>query len=157
MKSIFANRYAFILLMLTVPGLIAPVHAATPAEETTAEDIKRETSELLQALKSYSAEQRDEAVEQARSALDKLDNRIETLENHVREHWNEMDQSARDKASASLQVLRDQRTLVAEWYGGMKRSSSSAWEHVKQGFSSAYESLHEAWKKSEQEFSPDEK
>jgi len=113
--------------------------------------------ELLQALKAYGVDQRDKALEHASTALENLDNRIETLESHMLENWDEMDQAARDKAQASLQTLRQQRTQVAEWYGSMKSSSASAWGHIKEGFSSAYRALHGAWEKSEKEFSTDDK
>jgi hypothetical protein len=156
MKIVTATRYTLLFLLIALSGMTLPGYAAESADQATTEDIKQETRELLQALKAYSVDQRDEAVEQARGALDKLDQRIDTLENHAREHWDEMDQAARDKASASLQALREQRTLVAEWYGSLKNSSGNVWGHVKQGFSTAYEALHEAWKKSEQEISSDE-
>jgi hypothetical protein len=51
-----------------------------------------------------------------------------------------------------MKALRRQRTGVAEWYGSLKTSSSDAWEHIKKGFSDAYESLSEAWEKPEKEF-----
>ena len=121
------------------------------------QDIKQETVELLQARKAYGVDQRDKALKQARTALDNLDNRIEQLESHMLEHWDEMDQAARDQAQASLQTLRQERTRVAKWYGSMKSSSASAWGHMKEGFSSAYRALHGAWQKSEKEFSNDDK
>ena len=131
------------------PGLVGA------AEETSAADIRRETSELLQALKSYSAEQRDEAIEKSRAALDSLDRRIQALETHMLEQWDEMDDAARARTRASLQALREQRTRVAEWYGSLKSASASAWDHIRQGFSSAYEVMLEAWEKSEGEIRPD--
>jgi hypothetical protein len=41
---------------------------------------------------------------------------------------------------------------VAEKYGSLKASSTSAWEEMKQGFSEAYEDLSDAWAKSVNEF-----
>ena len=157
MKLIRTNHYRFIVLLLAALGMTSPVFAATSNDDTTAQDIKQETMELLQALKAYGVDQRDKALEHASTALENLDNRIETLESHMLENWDEMDQAARDKAQASLQTLRQQRTQVAEWYGSMKSSSASAWGHIKEGFSSAYRALHGAWEKSEKEFSTDDK
>jgi hypothetical protein len=39
----------------------------------------------------------------------------------------------------------------------MKSGSASAWAHIKQGFTSAYEDLHEAWESSETEIGSGEK
>jgi NAD(P)H-dependent flavin oxidoreductase YrpB (nitropropane dioxygenase family) len=138
-------------LVIAGLGMMQPVSSASSGDATTAADIKQETRELLRALKAYSVEQRDKAVEQARVALQNLDKRIETLEADMLARWDEMDQATRAKTQASLQALRQQRTRVAEWYGGMKSGSASAWAQIKQGFSSAYEELREAWESSERE------
>jgi len=144
-------------LMIAGLGMNQAVFGATSGEPTTAADIKQETVELLQALKAYSVEQRDKAVGQASIALDNLDKRIEKLEADMLAQWDDMDQATRAKTQASLQALRQQRTWVAEWYGGMKSGSTSAWGHIKQGFSSAYKDLHEAWENSEREIGSGER
>jgi hypothetical protein len=143
--------------MIAGLGMAQPVFCATSAETTTAADIKQETLELLQALKAYSVEQRDKAVEQASIALDNLDRRIEKLEADMLAQWDDMDQATRAKTQASLQALRQQRTRVAEWYGSMKSGSANAWAQIKQGFSSAYEELQEAWESSEKEIDSGER
>jgi hypothetical protein len=154
MCSQVVRRFAFALALLAGLGL-APGQAADEEQQSSAAEVKRETAELLQALKSYGAEQRDEALQKSRAALDNLDRRIEALETRMLEQWGDMDEAAREKTRASLQALREQRTRVAEWYGSLKSSSSSAWGHIRQGFSEAYQALHEAWEKSEQEFNED--
>ncbi|HKJ50965.1 MAG TPA: hypothetical protein VKB27_05660 [Gammaproteobacteria bacterium] len=133
-------------------GLAAAGAATAASESTSAEDIRQETVQLLQALESYGAEQRDEALSRSRTALENIDRRIETLESRMLEKWSDMDQAAREQARASLQALHEQRTRVAEWYGSMKSSSAGAWGHIKEGFSKAYQALQEAWENSEREF-----
>lgn len=157
MKFTRSYCYAFILLLFVLPGLATPGIASEATGESSVQDIKQETTELLQALKAYGVEQRDAALEQSRVALENLDRRIEKLEKQMLDQWDEMDQAARDKAQASLQALRQQRNRVAEWYGSLKSSSAGAWGHMKQGFSSAYRAMHEAWEKSEKEFSADKR
>jgi hypothetical protein len=63
-----------------------------------------------------------------------------------------MDQSARKKARASLKALRKQRNEVAEWYGGLKHSSSNAWEDVKKGFLNSCQELRDTFHKVQGEF-----
>jgi len=82
MKFIQTNRYSFIFLLIAGLGMTSPCFAAA-TDKTTTEEIKQETRELLQALKSYGVDQRDEAIAQARAALRNLDKRIETLENRI--------------------------------------------------------------------------
>jgi hypothetical protein len=151
-----ANRVPGIVLAVflsAAAGLVAAGASTAAVESTSADDIKQETAQLLQALENYGAEQRDEALSRSRSALENIDRRIEELESRMLEKWGDMDQAAREQARASLQALREQRTRVAEWYGSMKSSSEGAWGHIKEGFAKAYRSLQEAWEKSEREFS----
>ncbi len=123
-----------------------------PEDKTTGKEVNQEVKEALEAVRDYSADRRDEAVKKVRIAIDDLDRRVEDIESRVEEQWNQMDQSARKQAQATLRTLREKRTELAEWYGGMRHSSASAWEHVKQGFLDSYEALSEAYDKAVKEF-----
>lgn len=63
-----------------------------------------------------------------------------------------MSQAAREKTRENLKTLRKKRNQLAEKYGSLKASSTSAWEEMKQGFSQAYEALGDAWAKALDEF-----
>jgi hypothetical protein len=152
MKLINTTRYPIIILLMAGLGTGLTGYSASATGQTTTEEIKQETSELLEALGAYSVEQRDKALAQAKSALENLDRRIETLESDMLEQWDEMDAATRKQTQESLKAMRQQRTRVAEWYGRMKSSSASAWEQMKQGFTLAYEELNKAWENSEKEF-----
>jgi hypothetical protein len=151
MKTKNLLRFTAIGLLALLPGLALMQTSLAADDPASAADVKQETVELLQSLKSYGAGQRDEALEKSRAALDNIDRRIEALESEMFERWDEMDQTAREQARESLQALREQRTRVAEWYGSMKSGTASAWDEVKHGFSRAYEALHDAWEQSEQD------
>jgi hypothetical protein len=51
---------------------------------------------------------------------------------------------------------RKERNELSEWYGGLKHSSASAWNHVKKGFVEGYESFSKAFDNAESEFNPEE-
>lgn len=136
-------------------GMAAVGHAQSSEGSTSADKVRQETKELLQALKSYSSDQRDLAIQKSKEALDKMDKRIDELESHIDESWDEMDKNARDKARSSLKTLKNKRSQVAEWYESLKSGSADAWEHIKQGFSDAYSGLNQAWEKSKKEFDPE--
>jgi hypothetical protein len=138
-------------MIIPLLAMASPGFSVAAAEATSVENIKQETAELLEALKAYSTEQRDAAVEQSRVALENLDQRIDVLETQMLDQWDEMDQATRARTRDSLQALREQRTNVAEWYGSLKSSSTDAWGQIKQDFSAAYRSLSEDWQKSEAE------
>ena len=145
------------IFMLMAMLAIAPLcYADKSDEKTSIEDVRQESRELIQALKSYSADQRDEAIRKSKSALENLDRRIDALEARIDNNWDKMNESAREKARNSLKAVRKQRTKVAEWYGSLKSSSADAWLHMKKGFSDAYNALYDAWEKSEKEFSSED-
>lgn len=144
-------RTLSVVMTLIMLGAILSCDAEVPGDDTSAEEVKRETRELLDALGSYTADQREEALERSRGALDRLDERIEALDAKVRENWNEMDAETREQTLESLEALRERRMKLAEWYGGMKNSAGEAWQHVKGGFSDAYRSFSESLEESEEE------
>ena len=140
----------FVMLVLLASPLAL---AQSGSEEGEAKDaVKKESRELLEALKSYSSEQKAEAIKEARKVMDKLDAQIAALEKQVDEDWEKMSEAARREARANLEALRKRRLEVAEWYGQLKASSSSAWGHVKRGFSEAFSTLSDALEEAQDEF-----
>ena len=126
--------------------------AQSSTHETGAKDVKEKMTETAQAIEKYSVDQRDEAVKKAKAALDDLDVRIDSMESRLNKKWNQMDQSARKKARATLTALRKQRNEVAEWYGGLKHGASNAWDDVKKGFLKSYQELRDTFDKARSEF-----
>ncbi len=144
------------LMLIGILGVTPVCYAQTTNTNTSIEEVKKETQDLLQTIGSYTADKRDEAVQKTKDGLNKLDKRIDALEARIDENWDKMNDAARKKARENLKALRKQRNQVAEWYGSMKTSSADAWDHMKKGFSDAYKSLEDAWEKSEKEFSSSE-
>lgn len=144
------------MVMVTALILMFSAHLMASEKEesqsTSAEEVKKETAEAMQAIKKYSYEQKDKAVKDTKAAMDKLDTRIDNLQSRMEKNWNEMSQASREKASNTLKTLRKKRNDLSEWYGGLKHSSAKAWNHVKDGFASGYESLAEAFEKAQGEF-----
>ncbi|MBE0501567.1 MAG: hypothetical protein IBX47_09005 [Desulfuromonadales bacterium] len=148
----FKSEFFSIFALIGVLGIAPLCYDASANEKTSATEIKQETQALLQTLKTYTIEQKDEAIAATGAALNRLDRDIDVLEKSIDKRWSKMDEVTCEKARASLKKLRTQRTQVAEWYGSLKSSAAGSWEHIKEGFSDAYKSLDKAWEKSEQEF-----
>jgi len=141
------------LALVAILGTAPLTFAKTDNTNTSIKEVKKETKDFLQTLGSYSADKKNEALKTAQDGLKKLDKRVDTLESSVDKNWDKMSKNARKEARENLKVIRKQRNQVAEWYGGMKSSSVNAWENMKKGFANAYQSLENAWEKSEKEFS----
>lgn len=137
------------LLLLCVFG---SADQARAGQKTTSMDVKKETKEALQAIKEYSADQRDMALQEVERLLDSLDSRIEDIQERFDRKWAEMDQATRRKMRQTLEELQKRRNEISEWYGGMKHSSVKAWDTVKGGFVEGYSAVAEAFDKAEDEF-----
>ncbi|MEW6490253.1 MAG: hypothetical protein AB1578_20385 [Thermodesulfobacteriota bacterium] len=135
----------------------APIALATEesGDKTTMEELKKELGDAAQAIRNFSAEQRDEAMRKVKPVLDDLDARIERLDAQLREKWGQMDEGARKRGSDALEALRRQRNTVAEWYGALQHSTADAWEKTKKGFGDAFETLKGTWDKARKEIAPE--
>ena len=92
------------IISLVAVILIAPLcHAGTSSGKTSIEEVKQETQDLIQTLKAYSADQRDEAIQKTKSVLENIDQRIDALETRIDNNWDRMNRAAREKARKSKQ------------------------------------------------------
>lgn len=149
-------RSVLVLTVLVMVGASPLSLAETTDDKATLTEVKQEAQDLMHAIKGYGIEQRDEAIAQTQSALDKMDKRISQLENRVDERRDTMSAASRQETRAALQALRQRRIELAEWYGGMKSSTGDAWEEMKSGFVDAYSTLGDAWEDAQQEFESDD-
>lgn len=98
---------------------------------------QKQFGKTAEALKDYSSEQRDKALEKAKKSLDELDSQISAMEDDLYEKWDQMDQESRNTYRSNLNEFRKQRSQVAEWFGAMSHSAENAWEDMKEGSSTA--------------------
>ncbi len=140
---------AFRHLLATSLLALAPAIATMPAHATDAkasadpdlQQVRKQNAQALEAMKNYSAAQRDEALAKGKQLLDTMDDRIDQLEQRSQTEWAELSQQARQQRRESMRALRQQRDDLAQWYGGVRHSSADAWDEVKQGFVDAYGTL----------------
>lgn len=140
------------IILLALISTIPLSNAETAPHKPTIEEVKKETQEYLRVLKSYSAAQRDEAIEETEEILADLDTHIDALETEIDDNWDKMSKAARVEAQATLRALRKQRNEVAEAYGQWKASSAAGWEEMKKGFAKAYVDLQQAWEEAEKAY-----
>jgi len=125
--------------------LAVPAAAQSTDTLTTAEEVRTEISQAMDAIAAYSEQERDLALAEAREALDRLDAEIERREQALRENWAEMSDAARETAQAWLRDLRQARNRLGERYGALESGASSAWDELRAGFSDAWTAFSEAW------------
>ncbi len=119
--------------------------------------LRKEVDQKVDAIRTYSAERRDEAVANGRRAAEDLDRQMERLQGQMDQGWDRMSQAARTRSQATMADLRKRRNALAEWYGGMRHSSTAAWSEVRGGFVKSYHELADAMRKAKAEFEQDDK
>jgi len=118
---------------------------------TTADDVRAEISEAMDAIADYSEQESERALTEAREALNELDAEIERREEALRENRSEMSDAARESARARMQDLREQRNRLGERFGALQAGTSSAWDELKAGFANAWAAFSEAWNATDEE------
>lgn len=154
-KVSWVLRISVLILALLSIGSGNVLASSHKDGKTTANEVKEEALETYEALKNYTLEQREEAMSEAKERLNRLDTRINELQQTLDEGLQDMSSATRKKTRQTLNMLQRQRENVAEWYGGMQHSSSDAWEDVKKGFADSYDRLEEAFDKAKSHFEQD--
>ncbi len=149
--SILSSALA-VLFFTTVTVSLAAHHND---EKATASDVKKEAMETYDILKSYTLEQRDEALVAAEDQIDRLDGQIAQMQKSIDNKWQDMSQATQEQTRKTLDALREKREGLAEWLGGLRYSSEDAWEEVKKGFSDSYDRLQKAFIQASEDFDKD--
>ncbi|MDN5849343.1 MAG: hypothetical protein L0H63_06830 [Nitrococcus sp.] len=129
--------------VVVVPATLAAAQHGTGQDKVGS--VQEETTEAIEAIKQYSAAQRDQALARAKALIEELDVRIAELKTWIDQHWDPMQAAARQQARDTLSQLEAQRADLAEAYETLETSSSSAWEDVKQGFLKSYRTLRKSF------------
>lgn len=121
------------------------------AEQDKIGSVQQETAEAIEAIKQYSAAQRDQALARAKTLLDELDVRIAKLKAWIDQNWGPAQAAAHQHAQNVLSQLEAQRADLAKAYSTLEASSNSAWEDVKQGFLKSYHAMRKAFDEAKSE------
>ena len=141
-----------LFLAFLLAGAPMSFAADSPGGKTTGKDVSQKIDATAHAIKNYSAEQRDEALRNAKSVLADADARIDQFESEMSRNWDKMNASARKHSRETMKTLRGQRQDLSQSYGELKRSSASAWDEVKGGFAKSYDALRDSFSKASKEF-----
>ncbi|MBJ7575778.1 hypothetical protein [Luteimonas sp. MC1828] len=112
--------------------------AGSAAEEGR---MRSEIDRSVDAIRTFSAERRAEALANARRGAEELDRQIQRLDAQLARDRERMGQSARTRAEATMADLRQRRNTLAEWYGGLRHAAAASWSEVRSGFVKSYHDL----------------
>lgn len=107
----------------------------------SAERLKKESSQALDALADFTAEQKDKASATASDLVNRLDKRIELLRDDLQANWDQMSESTREERQQAIDELAKQRDQLKEQFRALSKRSGQAWEELKTGFVNSYRAL----------------
>lgn len=137
---------AFLLVILPA------AYMRRTSAERSVRRVRKHFGKTVEAIRDYSSQQRDKAMNKAGKSLHELDSRIDAMEEALYEKWDQMDRETRDSCRKTLREFRAQRGRVAEWFGAMRYSSENAWDDMKDGFLDSYQELKESLEKAADRF-----
>lgn len=152
MKTVACMCAAAFAVWLPVAMAQEPPPSSADTEREQRQEMRKEVSEAVDAVRNYSVERRKEAVAEARRAMEETDRRAERLQARIVERWDRMDATARDRSQAAMADLRQRRNAMAEWAGGMQHGSREAWDEVKAGFVRSYHDFQAALDRARAQF-----
>ena len=137
---------AAVLACATLPAV-----AQGTDDMTSAQEVRAEISEAMETIAAFSEQESEQAITEARAALDRLDVEIEQREEALRGGWADMSEDARATARAKLRDLREARNRLGERFGAIQAGTNSAWYEVQAGFSDAWTASSDAWSASDEQ------
>jgi len=149
-------KMRYVIPMTIIAGLMGAVpaaHVQAASDNTTVEDVKHETRDMVEKLQAFGAEQRDEAIDEIDDGLSYLDGRIDALQARIEDEWDDMSDAARENARDTLDALKEQRVEVATWFERLKDSTADTWDDARDGVSDAYQELADGWSDAEKQLS----
>ncbi len=136
---IFSLAAVSVFPVLTL-GLAA--HASTSAEK-----VKKETVEAVDAAGAYAGEKKEEFAARMKTNLDEIDREIQTLKAESEQKSTE----ARDATKKKIQELHVKRDELRKRYDAFERSTGKAWTRMKTGIEKAWGDVRTAYSEAKSE------
>lgn len=125
-----------------------------PAVDTapTLEDVKKELSEVMDAIRAYSSHRQAEALKSMESALEKMDREINMLGDRMRREWEKMEPDVRQKAQETLDHLDSLRDRMAKSLEEWKSGGEITWNAIKEDFLNTWEEFRKSFDDADRQY-----
>jgi len=144
------------LIVLAAAAVLAGCDQNRPSSsetkpDTTAQDVKKETSEALNTTKDYVVENKDQFIASANQKLQALDAEISRLS----ERAADLKDDAKTEADKTVAALKEKRGVASQKLDELKQSGKETWNGIKAGFEKAMTELENAYEQTKSKFKPD--
>lgn len=127
-----------VAILLLLAGLTVKADAAKSA---SADKVKKETVEAVEAAGAYAGEKREEFAKRMKTNIEEVNREIETLKNDTKTASIE----AKAAAEARIAKLEKQRDDLVKKYETFEKSTDKAWTKMKSGLEKAWGEVKSAY------------
>ena len=141
-------RNSLITVFTTIMvALAAPAMAGSgkQSSELDYQAVEQKMKQTLAEIQEFGANQKEQAVQQARTAVKALDRDIDRLEAQLHDQRKELSAEARKEKKQALTALREQRAELKSAWRDMKQESGEAWNEAQQAFQDTYQKAQQQW------------
>jgi len=119
-------------------------YGSETSEQTTPEDVARETKEAVDEAVRLADQEREEFLNDAERRMDALNARLSKLRSEWRLASDEASEEAAQQWRRSFDTLEKERQEARETLERLREASGPAWTDIRKGFSKAYDDLSAA-------------
>ncbi len=139
-SSRFRTAIIFGCLLGTCPAM-ATENATGKDTGTLGKAAVEKSKDSVDAIKTYSIAKKDEALKDAKEALDVFDAKMKELEQRIKEEKTQWGAKMAMEKEVKLEELKKARAAASTHYDELKRASQKAWQAAKANFLSSYHKL----------------
>lgn len=103
------------------------------------------------AVRDYSYQQKDRALEEYRGALDALDKKIDQLEAQIEQKSDEVEHNTRQNWRETSENLKERRAQLAKNFQDLKNATQENWSQLQASFERNWEGLKDRWESAQAE------
>ena len=140
------TRFSFLLTVVVISFCMALVQQRGAAEAktgTSAQDVIKETKEVLEATKEFTLQQKGDFQKKIQAELDRMQQQIDHLRTKA-DHAKTEAQVDLNKTIAELQRRKD---AAGKELQELESASEKAWGNLKSGLNTAMEDLEKSYKR----------
>ena len=136
-----------LMLITSVVALAVLVNVA--GAKTSADKVKKETVEAVDAAGTYAGEKKEEFTARMKSNIDEMDREIQDLKKESEAKSVE----AREATKQKIRDLQAKRDDLEKRYEALEKSTGKAWTKMKTGMEKAWGDVRQAYGEAKSELS----
>jgi hypothetical protein len=137
-----------LLLLIAVVVLLGPARdkqavAAETKPDVSAQDVKKETKEALEATKEYTVQQKKDFQKEMRVKLDRVQEEIDRLTAKAKHAKKE----AQAELNEEIEELRKKKDAAGKYLEKLESASGKAWSDLRSSLNTIMEDLEKSYKR----------